>query len=170
MRPAELVLVAVSGYATWTDLRTRRIPNALTFPAMVVGVALAAYEAGVPGASESLLGLAAGFGALFPFWATGGTGAGDVKLVMATGALVGWKVLVPSFLLGGALIGLYSLAAVFRHGAAVGGVLPFLLLMRSELAAGTPMDKRVTGIWLPWGPCLALGALLAVAGRWRPLG
>ena len=55
-----LVLAALSGGACVWDLRVRRIPNALTFPAAAAGLALALAEGGWPGGGWSLAGLLAG--------------------------------------------------------------------------------------------------------------
>ena len=82
-----LVLAALSGGACVWDLRTRRIPNALTFPAAAAGLALALAEGGWPGGGWALAGLLAG-GALFlPFVIFGYVGAGDLKLLAAAGSI-----------------------------------------------------------------------------------
>src|SRR5438132_1059179 len=71
------------------DLRTRRIPNALTFGAALLGLVFHAVIGGVSGFGSSLGGLATGLAIFFPIFALGGLGGGDVKLLACIGAWVG---------------------------------------------------------------------------------
>jgi prepilin peptidase CpaA len=74
--------------ATW-DLKTRRIPNVLTFGAAFAAVCVHVYAAGWSGATVALTGWLVGVAFFFPFFALGGMGAGDVKLLGAIGAWLG---------------------------------------------------------------------------------
>jgi len=73
----------------WTDWRSRRIPNWLTVPGFVVGVALNTVLAGWSGMKESLLGAGLAFALLLPFWLLKSLGAGDLKFAVALGAYTG---------------------------------------------------------------------------------
>ncbi|MFM8393464.1 MAG: prepilin peptidase, partial [Acidobacteriota bacterium] len=68
------------------DLRERRIPNVLVFPAMLVGTCFHLLT-GVEGRLAGVKGLATGFLLLLIPYAVGGMKAGDVKFLMAIGAL-----------------------------------------------------------------------------------
>jgi prepilin peptidase CpaA len=81
-----LVLVVIA--AGW-DLATRRIPNLLTFGAALAAFVVHGYVTGWSGLGTSLAGWAVGFAFFFPFFALGGMGAGDVKLLAAVGAWLG---------------------------------------------------------------------------------
>jgi prepilin peptidase CpaA len=71
------------------DLRERRIPNSITGPAFLAGLALHTAWFGWAGFAAALLaGSAAGIISLL-FWIAGGMGAGDVKLMAAVGCLSG---------------------------------------------------------------------------------
>jgi len=89
--------------AGWTDWRWRRIPNWLTVPALVAGIAVHSLAAGWAGAQESLLGAALGLGLLLPFVLIRSLGAGDWKLVGALGAFLGPSRLI-AVLLGTILV------------------------------------------------------------------
>ena len=79
----------LGGLACLFDLRTRRIPNLLTFggAALALGYAVAAH--GLYGALTGVEGWAVGFALFMPMFLLGGMGAGDVKLLACLGAWVG---------------------------------------------------------------------------------
>jgi len=71
------------------DVKSRRIPNKLTGPALLFGMAL---HLSLDGWHGLLTGVAAGLicGAVFlVFYLAGGMGAGDVKLITAVGCIAG---------------------------------------------------------------------------------
>ena len=71
------------------DVRTRRIPNWLTFGAALTALAYGAFDTGLPGVGTAAAGWIAGAALFFPFFALGGMGAGDVKLLAALAAWLG---------------------------------------------------------------------------------
>src|SRR5690349_13595930 len=85
--PRDVVLFVGLCIAAATDLHSGRIPNLLTFPMMALGIAMSAVQ-GEP--AVGLLGCAAAFAVHFPLFALGIGKAGDAKLMMGLGALVGW--------------------------------------------------------------------------------
>ena len=93
--------------AGWTDWRTRRFPNWLTVPALVLGIAANSLALGWYGAKEALLGAGLGLGLLLPFVLIRSLGGGDWKLVGALGAFLGpprlIAVLVATILVAGAM-------------------------------------------------------------------
>jgi prepilin peptidase CpaA len=85
--PAAATVVALIGAAT--DWKSRRIPNLLTLPALLFGLLLHFSFDGWSGLGYSALaGLLCGSIFLI-FFIAGGMGAGDVKLMAATGCLAG---------------------------------------------------------------------------------
>ena len=75
--------------AGWTDWRSRRIPNWLTVPTLLLGIAANSLALGWSGAKESLLGAGLGLGLLLPFVLVRSLGGGDWKLIGALGAFLG---------------------------------------------------------------------------------
>ncbi len=81
------VLVAI---AVYTDVRWGKIHNALTAPFAVLGLVLNSVDRGLAGLTLSLLGIAVGLGVFLLSAGFGRIlGGGDIKLLMAIGALQG---------------------------------------------------------------------------------
>ena len=101
-------------WATITDLRKREIPNGI--PLLVLGAAVVAKLSGWHPVTwvELLGGLAAGFACGALLFRLGGFGGGDVKLLGALGAALGWGAMVPFLLATGILGGLFALLAKRR--------------------------------------------------------
>lgn len=72
-----------------SDLRTRRIPNVLTFSSAACALLFHLFTGGWPAAAWSLGGYLLGAALFFPMFALRGMGAGDVKLLAAVGAWLG---------------------------------------------------------------------------------
>jgi leader peptidase (prepilin peptidase)/N-methyltransferase len=112
------ILIALFG----TDLETQRLPNVLTMPGTVVGLAFSLFVP--PGVVACLIGAALGAAILLAIrWAwhraTGvdAMGLGDVKMLAMIGAFLGWQqVIVVLFLasVAGAIVGV-ALAASGRR-------------------------------------------------------
>ena len=83
------VVVGVGLAACVTDLRSRRIPNVLTFGAAAAALVYGAVVGGWWGLAIAALGWVIGAAAFFVPFALGGLGAGDVKLLAAIGAWLG---------------------------------------------------------------------------------
>jgi prepilin peptidase CpaA len=84
-----VVALIVGLVACVTDVQTRRIPNVLTFGAAAAAVAVHTLAGGVGGLGTSVGGWLLGAALFLPFFALGGMGAGDVKLLAALGAWLG---------------------------------------------------------------------------------
>jgi len=115
-----VIVVAFTAVAAVTDFRTKRLPNWLTVPCFATGLvfhaALGAYHGGLTGAWQALLwslgGFAVGFGILLGLWLIGGGGAGDVKLMGALGAWLGWKGTMYVFVISTCLVMVFAMLSL----------------------------------------------------------
>jgi prepilin peptidase CpaA len=115
------VLLGLTGVAAITDVREGKVFNRLTYPGIVLGIALNGLgePAGI-GWGPALLGFLVGFGALLVAYVAGGLGGGDVKLMGMVGAFLG------------PLATLYALLYTFL----VGALLAFTLIVWKEGIVG----------------------------------
>ncbi|HEX8323212.1 MAG TPA: A24 family peptidase [Tepidisphaeraceae bacterium] len=84
-----LPLICLMTFAAVIDWRSRRLPNWLNLVILLIGVGLAVRGATHVGVGASLAGAGLGFLLLFPAFALGAIGGGDVKLLTAVGAWTG---------------------------------------------------------------------------------
>jgi leader peptidase (prepilin peptidase)/N-methyltransferase len=124
------------------DLEHQILPNVITLPGIVVGLAFALV--GPPGWRASLVGAALGGGVLYAIAAgyyyvrhEDGLGMGDVKMLAMIGAFLGWQQM------------LLTLVLASFAGAIVG--LAIIALQRGSMKYA-----------LPFGTFLAVGALAAM--------
>jgi len=92
MTPEHIRTIAVLLVATLAvafDVRTRRIPNLLNFGAALAALSFAFIEAGLYGTMTAAAAWFLGVALFLPFFALGGMGAGDVKLLAALAAWLG---------------------------------------------------------------------------------
>ena len=122
--------LVVATIACVTDLRTRRIPNVLTFGAAAGACGFYLADRGLGGLGWSAAGWLVGGLLFLPLFALRGLGGGDVKLLAALGAWMGTSALLPIVLLSSLI------------GAVVGGA--FLAIRGHDRA--TP---------IPFGPFIA---------------
>jgi prepilin peptidase CpaA len=104
-----VVLVLIAGAS---DIRSRRIPNWLTFSGVCAGLALHAATGGLAGLKLSVGGMVLGFGAYLALYCLRAMGAGDVKLMAAVGAIVGPAGWIAVFVATAIAAGVLSLGLV----------------------------------------------------------
>jgi prepilin peptidase CpaA len=162
--------LAVLTIATFTDLRSRRIPNWLVLPFLLAGIVVSGALHGWSGIGHSLAGMALGgllFGVLS--W-MGGMGMGDVKLCAAIGAWIGPAQLLVALVVTGVAGGVMALC-----WAAAGGFLGELfqgtgdlilgfgkrgLRPHPELVLDNPLTRK-----MPYAPAIAIGTIFSFFSR-----
>lgn len=147
--------------ATVIDIRTRRIPNDLT--ATMAGIGLGLSATGLSGLPlwASFLGFAVGLALMMPGYLLGATGAGDVKLMAAVGAIVGPGMAVTAFLFTAIAGGVLAVIVAIRRrrlGATLAGTGRLIAGpgdARQEIRTATPASR------FAYGPAIAVGSVLA---------
>jgi prepilin peptidase CpaA len=172
----QVVFISLVLSAALFDVRYRRIPNWISVSGLVIGLLLNSFLVGrgaqvfsTAGLVFSLEGLAAGFGFYFALYMLHAMGAGDVKLMGAIGALVGWRDWVGIFILTAILGGVAAIGlAVLRKR--LGKTLWNVGFILSEIKSGRPaylgneeLDVRSKkGVGLPHGAVIALATILFI--------
>ena len=151
-----------------SNIRYRRIPNWLTLGGVVTGVALNSvpYQ-GLPGLKLSLAGRGVAFGSYMLLYLVRSMGAGDVKLMAAIGAMVGFRDWFGIFLVTALIGGVAGIALVAARGRLLRTFwgIGFIL---SELKQGWPayvrneeLDVRSPkAMGLPPGAVIGAGTLV----------
>jgi len=170
LKPVVLGLaVALTLIAGWTDWRSRRIPNWLTVPGLLIGVSANVLANGRAGLKASLLGAGLGLLLLLPFVFLRSLGAGDWKLAGALGAFVGPAALVDMllgsvFVAGVMALGLVIYKRRFKQTLRnIGNLLASMLTFHmpgAEVSLDNPESLKV-----PYGVALALTTLLFGVGK-----
>ncbi len=168
----QALLLAVALLAGAWDIRTRRIPNWLVLPALLLGFLLNGFLFYGPG----LLRAAAGFGLALliymPMYILRGMGGGDVKLMAALGAIAGWRYWLAIFILTGLLGGVLAIVLTLAKGRFrrtlwnVGFIVSELIRFRAPHLGRADLDvENPKAVTLPHGAVITLGvvALLVLA-------
>ncbi len=148
--------------AALTDLRNGRIPNALTFPMIAMGVGTHILVGSEP--LLGVIGCGAAFVLHFLLFALGIEKAGDAKLMMGVGACVGWAEMLETTAWWALLylpIGLLVLAARGRLGNLVAAA-----RWSARRAMGQDAGERPEATMLIAGPVIAAGGVLASLTDW----
>ncbi len=160
-----MILIAGTGTGAAIDLVTRRIPNGVVAVTAAAGLVAAAGGASDISFGSSLLGLGIGIMLMLPGHLFGATGAGDVKLFGAVGAVVGVERIMWAFGYTAIAGGVLALIWAVQRGRLT------LTLRRVLGALGRPGRARATinspGAHnrFPYGPAIAVGSVLAVLLR-----
>ena len=157
------VALATFFVALYFDLRIQKIPNKLSFTALFTGVVINFIVYGVNGVGASLAGVFVAFILFFPAFYFKILGAGDVKLMMAIGALlgpviIGWSIAY-AIIFGGVtsiLLTIYKTGFVGIKNTFIRYYQCFLLRKYFKPEEGEAASLRV-----PYAPALFLGWILA---------
>jgi prepilin peptidase CpaA len=166
--------LTVLAVATFTDLRSRRIPNWLVLPFLAAGIAVSPWRAdwhgnghgAWHGLGQCFAGMGLGFLLMGLLFWVGGMGAGDVKLFTAIGAWVGPMQLFFAFITTAIVGGILILCWI-----AYLKVFKGLLRSASDLVMGRKRneieripEKSLADLLqsnMPYAPAIAVGTLLS---------
>jgi prepilin peptidase CpaA len=172
MTPATYSLVewlaaATALLACVTDVRSRRIPNVLTFGAALVALAVHFALRGPGAVAWGAIGWLLGLLLFLPVFALRGLGGGDVKLLAAFGAFVGPRLVIWTALYGAIAGGVFAVFVALSHGVLARTVGHMRLMLTHWRVAGIgPVDGLTldtsTSPRLPYALPLACGLLVAL--------
>jgi prepilin peptidase CpaA len=146
------------------DHRFQRIPNLVTYPTMVIGLAHHCLTNGLDGFLLSAGGLALGIGIFILPYLMGGMGAGDAKLMGAVGSILGPRGVFIAFLFTSLVGGIYALILLLiklEYGKDCirrwGTVLKTFIFTGQFVSI--PAKKNKDGPKLHYGIAIALGTM-----------
>ena len=155
--------------ATFTDLRSRRIPNWLVLPFLAAGIVVSGIARGPAGLGQSALGILLAVCVLGIFCWLGGMGMGDLKLCAAVSAWIGpaqlAMALVMTGLVGGVMAICWATASGFLRQSLTGAsdlILGFGkrgLRPHPSLVLDNPTTRK-----MPYAPAIAAGTILSFFG------
>ena len=155
---SRLIFTAILIVLFGTDYDVQRLPNVLTLPGLVIGLAFSAVQP--PGLRDAVIGALLGAGILqgirlawYALRGVEGMGFGDVKMLAMIGAFLGWRnVIVVLFFssLAGALVGV-ALTVTGRQ--AMSTKLPFGTFMAVAAFAASLFGEQLASWYLSyaWG-------------------
>jgi prepilin peptidase CpaA len=157
------VLIVLLAAAVYTDLRHGKIYNKLTLTCIALGIILSLLSAGLRGLGESLAGIGLVLLLYLLFAPLTGIGGGDVKLMMAVGALMGIRLTVWSLLFSAAIGGFFAVVVMTRHRVLVDTLkgMSTNLILKVFYQAPVEVTGGSRGLKFRYSPAIALGTLLA---------
>jgi prepilin peptidase CpaA len=162
----QFVLAVVVLAAAAYDLKIRKIPNWLNLSGLILGLGLNCFVLHAAGLRLALLGLGVALLVYFPLFIVRGMGAGDVKLMVAIGAIAGprnwFLIFLATSLLGGlaALVLVIYKKRLFLTLANLSAIVGELLHLRPPFQKDAALDFRhERALGLPHAAMIALGAI-----------
>jgi prepilin peptidase CpaA len=164
--------LTVAGIGGITDVRTRRIPNQLTYFAMMIAIAGRFALQGWHGLGSALLGGLVGGGAFLIFFLLHAMGAGDVKLIAAVGCFVGPGAAIEIVLASAIAGGIFAIIFALWQGRLRTVLANCLDLVKFHAAVGAEVHPSLNlsnpqAVRLPYGVAIAAGVLYSVLGFYR---
>jgi len=184
---SQFILIILLLTAAFFDVKEKKIPNLLTFPVMLAGLISNIIISSLNGVVFSFAGFFLGLAIFFVPFALGYMGAGDVKLMAAIGALMGWRFTVLSSLFSaiagaivvfGYLIYKKKLFSYFKkYFVAMARMLLNIIYFSDKNIIGNKIKKFAFSdeieskenekMYVPYGLSIALGTLFVLVGNFK---
>jgi prepilin peptidase CpaA len=166
-----IALGIVLSLAAYTDLKYRRIPNAIVAAGLCAALATVSLGWSPLTLSQSLLGAMTGLLMFLPLYMMGAVGAGDAKLMSAVGAFLGTQavawVVAYTALIGGAMA-VVTVLVLGNTRQTLEGIWAYLRALSIRFSGvGAPMPTCVPSTTARMPYALAIGA---GAVTWLALG
>jgi prepilin peptidase CpaA len=160
-----LLLLTILGISAIIDFRSQKIPNLITFSAMIIALLYHFFTIGIDGLIFSALGLGTGIGLLLIPYMLGGMGAGDAKLMGAVGAVLGSKGVFVAFLLTALIGGIYAVILILLNQKQFKGffkkqLITLKLFILTRKFIPDPVEENKNKPRLCYGVAIALGTFI----------
>jgi len=166
--PSDVLVLAIvalfTGAAALIDLRTRRVPNVLTVSLAAIGFGIAAAGLGRVGLGAAVLGCLLGMACMLPGHVFGATGAGDVKLLAAAGALLGPADTVYAFLNTAIAGGVLALVVALRRRRLQRTLDATVRLASGSTDAVADVERPSADNRFAYAPAIAIGVVIVALG------
>ncbi|MGD9498403.1 MAG: prepilin peptidase [Armatimonadota bacterium] len=162
--------VVLTAIAVWTDIRWGKVLNAVTVPFAALGLVLNTVGGGWDGLLLSIGGVGMGFVLWLASRLAGRIlGGGDIKLLMALGALLGPVFVLWTFVVGALLGGILAITLALRRGRLQSALRQMAAGVYARAAVAAPMEigEGSGELRLPYAVALSAGAWLVMGyGLW----
>lgn len=152
--------------AAYIDGKQLRVPNWLTFPLVLTGLAFNAWMGGWSGLGSGALGMIVGLACLVPLYAVGGMGAGDVKLLAGVGAWLGAAVTFYAFCVSAIVGAAMAIVMVLYRRRATQFYANLLMICTEWMQIRNPKElskladeRKPTMFLLPYGIPICVGSI-----------
>jgi len=163
-----ILIATVVCIAIVTDVRSRRIPNSLTLPALCLAIVVRFAFQGWAGFGIALLGAIVAPAVLLIVHLGKGIGMGDLKLAAAVGAFFGPIAAAVAMLASAILGGMLAMALLMQRGQLLAEFFSLFLVgarfFKAKQAAEIPASTAPTVTTMPYGVAIAMGSLTTLVG------
>jgi prepilin peptidase CpaA len=164
--------LTLAGVGCIVDVRTRRIPNKVTYLGMMIAIAGRFALQGWHGLESAILGGLVGGGAFLLLFLIHAMGAGDVKLIAAVGCFAGpertIEIVLASAIAGGIFAIIYSLWRGRLHTvlANTGTLIKFHATAGAQIHPSLNLSNPQAAR-MPYGIAIATGVVYSVLAFYR---
>ena len=162
-----ILTVLLVAAAVYTDVRWGKIFNHLTMPAIVLGLITNSLTGGMNGFVHSTAGVGLGLGLFLVSCLLGRIlGGGDIKLLMAVGALQGPAFLAYTICYTAIIGGVLAVIIALRHGILLEKIKALFASCYMRLTFRVPMEmeaNEATQPRLPYAIAISLGVVATMA-------
>lgn len=153
--------------AAYIDGKELRVPNWITFPMVLSGLAFSTWVDGWGGLGDGLLGMLVGLACLLPLYAVGGMGAGDVKLMAGVGAWLGVETTFYAFCVSTVVGAVMAVVMVLYRRSFQKHYANFLMILVEWMHVKNPRElskiaaeRKSSMLLLPYGIPICIGSIM----------
>ncbi len=156
-------LLCLLVFSSYTDLMYKKIYNNVTIPCFLVGMALSIFNNFPNGLLNVFFASMVAFGLFFFMFIFDLMGGGDVKLITATGALIGYPLIVEAIFWGIIVGGVYSVFFLIRKGYLVEVIKNLVrFICRLNVWQRNILMRQQNYTKISFGLCFSIGTCIAL--------